>query len=146
MEKLEGSCLCGAVRFSLSGTTSGIYQCRCSLCRKVSGSASNSALWAFGEFTWLAGEDNISRWATPSGFRSDFCRTCGSPLPNPLRDGSGHWVPAGLLDENVDIHVVAQVCVASRANWDDMTATGKRLDDMPDRDTFRELITNAHDR
>jgi hypothetical protein len=117
-----------------------MYQCRCSLCRKVSGAASNSALWAFGPFQWLRGEDNISRWATPSGFQSCFCTTCGCPVPNPLRDGSGYWVPAGLLDDAEGLAVVAQVCVASRASWDELRINGTRLDDMVDRKTFRRLI------
>ena len=137
---MKGACLCGAVAFEFGQPVSGVYQCRCSLCRKVSGAASNSALWALGTFNWLRGEDNISTWATESGFRSHFCTTCGSPLPNALRDGSGYWVPAGLLEDAEGLAVVAQVCVASRASWDDLTVAGKRLDDMIDRDAFRDLI------
>lgn len=138
---MHGACLCGAVTFSMEGPTSGIYQCHCSLCRKVSGSSSNSALWAFGQFEWTSGETNITQWATPSGFQSCFCSTCGSPLPNPLRAGSGYWVPAGLLDSAEGLSVVAQVCVASRASWDDLNVPGTRLEDMVDRESFVRLIS-----
>ena len=140
---MHGACLCGAVTFTMAGPTSGIYQCHCSLCRKVSGSSSNSALWAFGQFEWISGETNITRWTTPSGFQSCFCRTCGSPLPNPLRDGSGYWVPAGLLDEPEGLSVVAQVCVASRASWDNLDFPGVRLEEMIDGEAFLPLIYRA---
>ncbi len=38
---VRGSCLCGAVRFEITGETTKIGMCHCSKCRKVSGAASN---------------------------------------------------------------------------------------------------------
>jgi len=37
------------------------------------------------QFVWITGQELISSYIKPSGFRSDFCRSCGSPVPNPLR-------------------------------------------------------------
>ena len=39
-----GKCLCGEVQFEILGDLPNLYQCHCSLCRKVSGSSSNSAM------------------------------------------------------------------------------------------------------
>ena len=95
---MKGKCLCGEVEFKLSGDVPNIYQCHCSLCRKVSGSASNSAILVESKnFSWLSGLENISHFVETSGFISDFCSSCGSPLPNLLKNGVGYWVPAGCL-------------------------------------------------
>jgi hypothetical protein len=41
---MRGNCLCGAVEFEIVGELRRLYQCHCSLCRKQSGSTSNSSL------------------------------------------------------------------------------------------------------
>ncbi|TOP03723.1 aldehyde-activating protein, partial [Vibrio parahaemolyticus] len=49
--------MCGEVSFELSGELPPIYQCHCSLCRKISGSSSNSALIVkASSFKWRSGE------------------------------------------------------------------------------------------
>ncbi|WP_445081937.1 GFA family protein [Vibrio alginolyticus] len=35
----EGSCLCGGVRFSVSGFSEKVANCHCSMCRKFHGAA-----------------------------------------------------------------------------------------------------------
>ena len=63
---LRGSCLCGGVRFEITGRVSGIGQCHCSLCRKASGTASNAVLLtSTRSFRWVRGEDLAQRWGTP---------------------------------------------------------------------------------
>jgi len=134
---MKGKCLCGEVEFELSGDIPNIYQCHCSLCRKVSGSASNSAMLVGSKnFRWLRGIDSISRFVEKSGFISDFCSNCGSPLPSPLKSGHGYWVPAGLLEDCGELRIVAHVYVDSRAPWDSIVNEAKRFaetagDDLP---------------
>ena len=41
---LEGSCLCGAVAYTIDGKFSDIGNCHCYKCRKVSGANSNAVL------------------------------------------------------------------------------------------------------
>lgn len=116
---MKGNCLCGAVSFELSGVLPLIYQCHCSLCRQVSGSSSNSALIIKeSQFKWCTGEHQIKSFSTHSGFKSEFCSQCGSPVPNMSSSGESYWVPAGLLTEAVDTKVAAHVYVGSHANWD----------------------------
>lgn len=131
--KLKGNCLCGEISFELSGELPPIYQCHCSLCRKVSGSSSNSALIVkSSSFKWCSGEHQIRSFSTSSGFKSEFCCRCGSPVPNISSDGESYWVPAGLLSEPIDTKVSAHVHVNSRANWD----VGFLNDGLPQFDTM----------
>jgi hypothetical protein len=41
---IRGSCLCGAIQIEITGKTTELGKCHCSLCRKVSGVASNCNL------------------------------------------------------------------------------------------------------
>lgn len=137
---MRGECLCGQVRFELSGGARALYQCHCSLCRKQGGSLSNTAtLVAADEFRWLAGAALIRSWVKDSGFRSDFCSHCGSPLPNPLRGLPYYWVPAGLLAADAPLTLRAQLCVASKAAYDPLAAPGVRHDALPG---FDELLAS----
>ncbi len=144
MEALRGSCLCGEVRFEVEGPFPKLYQCHCSLCRKQGGSVSNTGLIvAADKFRWLAGEPSIGQWQRSTGFRSWFCKRCGSTLPNPLRDTGYAWVPTGALDDEGPLEVAAQLFLASRASWDQPRADGMPHDTAP---ALTELIAMLHGR
>ncbi|WP_394203687.1 GFA family protein [Shewanella waksmanii] len=144
---MQGSCLCGAVSFVLAGSLPPIYQCHCSLCRQVSGSSSNSALIIEREnFTWFSGEQHIKSYMTQTGFKSDFCVECGSPVPNLSADETRYWVPAGLLSEPVNSEVMAHVYVDSRANWDKglLTDSIAKFAKMPSDEEWSTLCKHFH--
>ena len=134
---MQGKCLCGGVRFALSGQLPNLYQCHCSLCRKVSGSSSNAAFKVeLEQFSWSAGEELIREYQTDSGFKSHFCSRCGSPLPNLTANDSAWWVPVGLLEHGEGLEVGAHLFVGSKAPWDVIPDSGKHFDEMPG---FEEL-------
>jgi len=116
----SGSCLCGTVTFELQGKVTDIYQCHCSRCRRALGSSGISVCLSSGQdFRWSSGEDRIQIFTTPTGYRSSFCGTCGSHVPDPNPDKTTYWVPAGLLDQqDPGIQVGAHVFVESKAAWD----------------------------
>ncbi len=75
----EGSCLCGAVRFTVDGPLRDVLACHCTQCRKTSGhhvaatSAPRSALR-------IEGAAAISWHTSSPGVQRGFCGTCGSHL------------------------------------------------------------------
>lgn len=90
--KLEGSCHCGAVRFSLSSSEPVPFmRCYCSICRKTNG-AGGYGINLGGDFNTLKveGEDNISVYRAmmtdndgntiESNGERRFCKRCGSGL------------------------------------------------------------------
>lgn len=138
---MKGRCLCGDVAFELQQPVPNLYQCHCSLCRRVTGSSANAALRIpAAQFSWLDGRDNIAEYETDSGYQSHFCRRCGSPLPNPTAGGRLYWVPAGLLEDADGIELGAHLYIASRADWDIIAEAGERYDEMPDADALDELL------
>src|SRR5947207_4136189 len=91
--KLEGSCCCGAVKFSLQSHTPYPYlHCYCSICRKTAGGG-GYAINIMGEASTLKvrGSKHVSIFrariknsgaqrATLSPARRHFCGKCGSAL------------------------------------------------------------------
>lgn len=115
----SGQCLCGAVRFSLEVEPRYFYRCHCSLCRKQTGVGHNLAtLVKADDFRWLAGQALISSWQKPSGYRNDFCSSCGSTVPNPLRQTPYFWIPLGLLDVELSSVCIGDFCTDDAMPWD----------------------------
>jgi hypothetical protein len=138
---MQGECLCGAVSFRLTNPKPSLYQCHCSLCRKQGGAASNAAtIVGPAGFTWIKGQNSISKYALSSGFSSHFCRICGSPVPNPLRDSPYIWVPAGLLGSKQVLTVVAHIYVGSKASWDVIPSNVKQYKTMPKLAEFVKIL------
>lgn len=136
-----GKCLCGQVQFEVGGSLPNFYQCHCSLCRKLSGSASDTAMFLNGEqFRWLGGEDAVSSYKTASGYRSDFCRNCGSTVPHLMQNGRQYWVPAGLLEGDTQSVVAAHLFVGSKAHWDIIADGGEQYVEMPQMDALDRAL------
>ena len=125
-----GSCLCGAVRFSIEGEFERFYLCHCSHCRKDTGSAHAANLFsATARLQWLSGGDKVTTYALPATRHTRcFCPICGSALPHAA--GEFLAVPAGSLDTDVRRRPDAHIFVTSRASWD------KALEDIPAHGTF----------
>ena len=141
-----GKCLCGAVGFVVSGTLPNIYQCHCSLCRKSTGAFANAALIVPpNQFEWLSGQACIHSYESESGYRSDFCAKCGSPLSNPLTGKTGYWVPVGLLEDKANLEVAAHVHVESKSSWEVIAAGGVHYLDAPDLDCLLPLLRKSLD-
>ncbi len=88
--KREGGCLCGAVRFSVTGEPLRIGLCHCTDCRQASGSAfSFFATWPRAAFEGT-GE-------TASYKDRNFCPACGSRVYS-LREDEAE-IAMGALDE-----------------------------------------------
>jgi hypothetical protein len=76
---IEGGCLCGAIRYRVTGKPLTTSLCHCRSCRLASGAP--SVAWVVvrsSDFAFVTGE--------PASFRSSppvlrtFCPTCGTPL------------------------------------------------------------------
>lgn len=87
---LQGSCLCGAVRFEVTEPLHGAGYCHCTRCQKRTGSAASAQGYPEpGSVRFLAGEDHVRAWNPPdNGWAKLFCPTCGSHLFSRPQDGT----------------------------------------------------------
>lgn len=130
---VSGSCLCGTVRFSITGNFESFFLCHCSRCRKDTGSAFGANLFSSNaSIAWLAGQDHIKTFRVPaSRHEKSFCTTCGSALPIVQMNGAMVMVPAGSLEGPINTQPDAHICYASRAAWADDLDALQRLDGLP---------------
>jgi len=132
MRKHAGSCLCGEVRFEVTGEFDGFFLCHCSRCRKGTGSAHAANLFSSrAALDWLAGEAQVQTYSVEgTRHQRSFCGACGSAVPrkHPL---AGVVVPAGSLDTALGMTPTAHICCASRADWDDKLEDVQKFDGLP---------------
>jgi hypothetical protein len=118
---VRGSCLCGGIRFEYARAVTGVGLCHCSLCRKVSGSASNAVILVpEADLKWLSGEELRQTFVKPTGWSTTFCRTCGSPVPAKYGGATAYLVPAGLVDDDPGLRISGHIFVGSKAPWDEI--------------------------
>lgn len=131
---IQGSCLCGGVKFEIARAVGPFELCHCSLCRKASGSAFVAGLGVLREdFRLLQGRELIRTYEAPireapPAFRSCFCSRCGSPVPDPFSDSPWFEVPAGILDNDPQLRPDKHIFVEVKSPWFTIT------DDLPQLD------------
>lgn len=78
---IHGSCLCGSIKYKISGNIESIGKCDCVDCKKMTGSDfSANALIKQNNFHLLEGEDNVAIYKVSDEVSRTFCRVCGSNL------------------------------------------------------------------
>lgn len=121
---MQGGCLCGAVRYNISGEPRMVANCHCSMCRRQSGAA---------YLTYAAfARDAVVFTGKPAPFRSSVgaqrghCGTCGSPLTFVFdSDPDTIWLTLGSLDDAASVRPTEHWFVADKIAWLDLH------DDLP---------------
>lgn len=154
---LEGSCHCGAVRFSLDSAQPSPYQrCYCSICRKTQGSGGYAInLGGDASSLQVSGRESISvyhaRTQQPDGnvqissAERHFCRECGSGLWL----FSPEWPElihpfASAIDTELPVPPEhTHMMLGSKASWVEVQAApeDKHFDDYPE-----ESLAEWHER
>ena len=77
----KGSCLCGTVRFEVSGEPAGMGYCHCNSCRHWSAGPVNAfTLWKPEAFRVTQGASNIGTFNRTPGSSRKWCKTCGGHI------------------------------------------------------------------
>ncbi len=129
---IEGSCLCGGVRWGIDEPPTSLSHCHCSICRKAHGAAfATFASAPCAQFHWLAGQDQIAHYQSSPGFTRSFCSRCGSVVPEQAPEGEHEMdLPAGCFDDDPVTRPSRHIFVASKAPWHPIE------DDLPRYDAW----------
>lgn len=120
---IRGSCLCGGVKFEVGRIAGSFELCHCTRCRKASGSAFVAGLEVMrSDFRIVQGLDLIRTYEAPiryapPPYRTCFCGTCGSPLPDAVSSSSWLEIPAGLLDDDPELRPDKHIFVDVKSPW-----------------------------
>lgn len=115
---IEGSCLCGAVRFTAK-RMSGIVLCHCSMCRKAAGGAYGAFFVARrDEVTWQ-GEEYLATYRSSPALERSFCSRCGTAMTgaNLIEADETIILAANALDNEVPGRVIAVEHAAAKPSW-----------------------------
>jgi hypothetical protein len=126
----QGSCLCGAVRFEMTGPYKWFTHCHCSMCRKHHGTLYDTSIGIeHANFKWLQGEADIVHYRSTPAFERPFCKHCGSAVPD--TSGEAVVVPAGTVDGELNMQPSAHIFVASKSPMAEITDQLKQFDAYP---------------
>jgi len=118
--RATGGCLCGAVRYEISGPLRNVVTCHCSMCVNLHGGPGphSKALKADIRMT----QDRGLKWYRTSEIaRRGFCGECGSSLfwePD-QQDATG--ILAGSLDQPTSLKTMGHIFVAEKPDFVEIT-------------------------
>jgi hypothetical protein len=133
---LTGGCLCGGVRYAISGPLRHASHCHCAMCRKHHGAAFGSyASVRRADFRFEAGASLVGRYASSSGVERGFCTRCGSTLFwDAIENRESFGVALGTVDGDPGVRPSLHIFVGSKAAWFELT------DDLPRHETSPRAV------
>jgi hypothetical protein len=115
---IQGSCLCGTLRYEVAEPLTGMMNCHCSRCRKMHGAPfATFATTTPAALRWISGQDNVVSYAVAPGGPRHFCATCGSIAPSSLPEFNIAFISVGTLDDDPGLKPAGHFFVDSRAAW-----------------------------
>ena len=119
-EHHEGGCLCGGVRYRVTGPLRDITTCHCGECRRTHGGAAPYTACPDDQLELLV--DVGLAWiesphSTTNAVRG-FCANCGSSLLWTAPDRDYTAIAAGSVDEPSGLHSIDHIWWDARADWE----------------------------
>jgi hypothetical protein len=111
-----GGCLCGAVRYSVSGPLRPVIMCHCTQCRRTTGHVMAATAARRADFRLVA-DGGLSWYVSSHEARRGFCGRCGSTL---FWDGAGRdylSIAAGTLDDSRGLTIAHHIFVADKGAY-----------------------------
>ena len=131
-KKYSGGCLCGKVRYEITGEIKNIIYCHCSRCRKAQGSAfATNGNVNSEEFKFISGESELTGYEATPGQTKYFCKHCGSPIISKSKANMDKVrVRLGTVESEISERPIGHIFVGSKANWEEIEVK------IPQYDTY----------
>ena len=114
---ITGSCLCGGVRFEITGPLRPSVACHCIQCRKTSGHYV-SATQVAGDALKFLSRETLSWYPSSPGAARGFCNRCGASLFwKHEKDDGAVSVMSGTLDGPTGITTVEHIYTAFKGDY-----------------------------
>ena len=113
---ITGGCLCGSVRYAVSGPLRDIIACHCVQCRRSSGHFVAATACRRQYFSLLC-QDGLQWFSAVPGFRRGFCQVCGSSLFFEEVGQERISIAAGSLDAPQGLRMAAHIYTAEAGDY-----------------------------
>lgn len=125
-ETLTGRCMCGGVRYEVTGPLGAAGYCHCHRCQRRTGGASSAQVRTTADALRITrGEELVKFYAPPGGFEKAFCTECGSALfsRNP-EDPGVMAIRLGTFDTDPGVRPAFRQWTAEPAPWEPIPDDG----------------------
>lgn len=116
----QGGCLCGAVRYQVTGPLRPVVACHCSQCQRTSGHHV-AATKAYLSDLSLQGAEAVTWYQASPTARRGFCKICGGQLFWQPVGGETISIFAGSLDQPSGLKLAEHIFVADKADYYQIT-------------------------
>lgn len=130
---LNGKCLCGEIQFRAQETPGIVFNCHCSRCRKSTGSAFATQVFAQRKtLEFIKGRDKLTEYESTGGIRT-FCSNCGSRLMNYGKGDVDYLsISISAIDEPNELRPTADCFLSTKLPWCKTDQDIKSFDGFPD--------------
>jgi hypothetical protein len=103
------------------------------MCRRWHGAAFRSRCTVrSNDFKWIKGEEHLSKYHSSEKVVKTFCKKCGSNLISLYVDKPEYiGLPIGALEQDPENRPVANIFVASKSPWYEITDNLPQYDELP---------------
>lgn len=132
---VKGSCLCGGVKYEISGEMGEITHCHCTTCRKAHGAAFSSvSAVRLENFKVTAGEEILKFYESSPGKKRYFCPHCGAHIYAHRQTQQHIILRFGTLDDDPGVRPVNHIWMSMKPPWYEIETDCKlpRFAEWPD--------------
>lgn len=134
MSKMDGGCLCGKVRYSVTAEPVVTAVCHCKHCQKQSGTSFSVVVGVPSADLSITGALKTFQDRGESGkpVRRSFCPDCGSPITSVLDAVPGvSFIKAGTFDDATWLNPTMEVWCRSAQPWVKLSVKTKKFSKGP---------------
>jgi hypothetical protein len=126
MKTINGQCLCGSIKFTVTDNFVYSGYCHCSECRRWTGAPfSATAGVKVDDFQLLSGESLLTQFKKGENSLAHFCKMCSSIVYGEVPEYGMNFVFLGCLAEAPSLKPQWHIYTGSKAEWYEIN------DDLP---------------
>jgi hypothetical protein len=120
----RGGCLCGGVRYEVTGPLRDVVVCHCSRCLRTHGHVAAYSACARDDLALV--RDGTLRWYEADGRARGFCSECGASLFWSAGGRPTISIAAGSLDQPTGLRTIAHIYTSGHADYYEIAGPGER--------------------
>ncbi len=117
-----GGCLCGGVRYEVTGPLRDVIACHCEQCRRTSGHHAAATSAKLADFR-LTAEASLRWYRSSEAAERGFCGVCGGNLFWRRIGGDAISIFAGTLDMPTGFRLTRHIFTAGKGDYFDIPET-----------------------
>jgi hypothetical protein len=108
MKKYTGACMCGQVKYEISGEVFGVVSCHCKYCQRLHGNYNPMVVAEKTDFSFT-NDAGIGWYESSPENERGFCKNCGAAMFKRPKDGPKILISVGSLDDTSSLKNVKNI-------------------------------------